>query len=208
MQPMRPHGHRAPPRLITMWPISPAAWRPVQALPFRTRPPPTPVPQKTPRIELVRLAGAQPELGHRPDPHVVAEVHGRADLVPEVRADRHRCLPVRDDVARARDGSRLGVDRARRPDAHAVERGRLDAGGLGRCRDRLGERPDDALLAGVLGRRHAVLSEHLGAAVHDDRLDLRASEIDASAHASYLPRRVGAGRYSAARADTGMPRSA
>src|SRR6478672_9654107 len=55
MQPRRPHGQRAPPRLITMWPISPAAWRPVQALPFRTRPPPTPVPQKTPRTDLYGL---------------------------------------------------------------------------------------------------------------------------------------------------------
>ena len=41
-----------------------------------------------------------------------------------------------------------------------------------------------------LGVGHAVLAEHLGAAVHDDRLDLRPSEIDASAHVSYLPRCV------------------
>ena len=34
-----------------MWPISPAAPRPVQRLPSRISPPPTPVPQKTPRIE-------------------------------------------------------------------------------------------------------------------------------------------------------------
>ena len=34
-----------------MWPISPAAPRPVQSLPSITTPPPTPVPQKTPRSE-------------------------------------------------------------------------------------------------------------------------------------------------------------
>src|ERR1700761_2335613 len=48
MQPRRPQGHLAPPRLITMWPISPAAPRPSHGLPPRINPPPTPVPQKTP----------------------------------------------------------------------------------------------------------------------------------------------------------------
>ena len=52
MQPWRPHGHFAPPTLTTMWPISPAASRPSQSLPSSTTPPPTPVPQNTPSIEL------------------------------------------------------------------------------------------------------------------------------------------------------------
>ena len=56
MQPLRPQGHLAPPRLTTMWPISPAAPRPSQGLPSRTRPPPTPVPQKTP----IRLWNSRP----------------------------------------------------------------------------------------------------------------------------------------------------
>ena len=56
MQPLRPHGHLAPPRLTTMWPISPAAPRPSQGLPSSTRPPPTPVPQKTP----IRLLNSRP----------------------------------------------------------------------------------------------------------------------------------------------------
>src|SRR2546423_10896749 len=55
MQPLRPHGHRAPSFFTTMWPISAAAPRPVHALPFRTMPPPTPVPQNTPRIDLYGL---------------------------------------------------------------------------------------------------------------------------------------------------------
>src|SRR3954471_6665187 len=55
MQPRRPHGQRAPPGLTTTWPISPAAPRPVHGLPSSTIPPPTPVPQNTPRIVLYGL---------------------------------------------------------------------------------------------------------------------------------------------------------
>src|SRR5256885_10851767 len=55
MQPLRPHGHRAPSFFTTMWPISAAAPRPCHGLPSRTMPPPTPVPQNTPRIDLYGL---------------------------------------------------------------------------------------------------------------------------------------------------------
>src|SRR3954469_11471199 len=51
MQPRRPHGQRAPSRLTTMWPISPAPPRPCHSWPSRMIPPPTPVPQKTPSSE-------------------------------------------------------------------------------------------------------------------------------------------------------------
>src|SRR6185295_9134246 len=50
MQPTRPHGHVRPSLLTTMWPISPAPPRPSHSLPSRIRPPPTPVPQNTPRM--------------------------------------------------------------------------------------------------------------------------------------------------------------
>src|SRR5215203_2534958 len=56
MQPLRPQVHRAPPIFTTMWPISAAAPRPSHGLPSRTRPPPTPVPQKTP----IRLWNSRP----------------------------------------------------------------------------------------------------------------------------------------------------
>src|SRR3954466_7904805 len=55
MQPLRPHGHCAPSFFTTTCPISAAAPRPCHALPSRTMPPPTPVPQNTPRIELYGL---------------------------------------------------------------------------------------------------------------------------------------------------------
>src|ERR1700691_381699 len=52
MQPRRPHVQRAPSISTTTCPISPAPPRPVQGLPSRIRPPPTPVPQNTPSSEL------------------------------------------------------------------------------------------------------------------------------------------------------------
>src|SRR5437870_13253104 len=55
MQPWRPHGHSAPSFFTTTCPISAAAPRPSHGLPFSTIPPPTPVPQKTPRIDLYGL---------------------------------------------------------------------------------------------------------------------------------------------------------
>src|SRR3954452_7170829 len=51
MHPSRPHGHCAPSRFTTMWPISPAPPRPCHSRPSRMIPPPTPVPQKTPSSE-------------------------------------------------------------------------------------------------------------------------------------------------------------
>src|SRR2546423_10470154 len=57
----RPHGHLSPPCLTTTWPISPAEPRPTHCLPFRIKPPPTPVPQKTPRIESYDLPARSEE---------------------------------------------------------------------------------------------------------------------------------------------------
>ena len=52
MQPLRPQVQRAPFSLTTTWPISAAAPRPIQGLPWRMIPPPTPVPQQTPSSDL------------------------------------------------------------------------------------------------------------------------------------------------------------
>src|SRR5919202_835224 len=51
MRPSRPQPRRSPPIRTTTWPISPAAPRPIQGRPSSTIPPPTPVPQNTPRSE-------------------------------------------------------------------------------------------------------------------------------------------------------------
>src|SRR5262245_34436931 len=60
MHPGCPALQRGPPRLMTMWPISPAAPRPSHGLPLSTRPPPTPVPQKTPSTDLYGFPAPNP----------------------------------------------------------------------------------------------------------------------------------------------------
>src|SRR5439155_20367794 len=47
--PRRPSEHIRPPSFTIVWPISPAAPRPTRRVPSSTSPPPTPVPQNTPR---------------------------------------------------------------------------------------------------------------------------------------------------------------
>ena len=116
MQPLRPQGHLAPPRLTTMWPISPAAPRPSQGLPSRIRPPPTPVPQKTP-IRLRELApGAEVELGFGRDLDVIADLDRRAKVALERLGEGEALVPV-GQVARAGDdaGLLVGVALASRP---------------------------------------------------------------------------------------------
>ena len=81
MQPRRPHGHRAPPRSTTMWPISPAAPRPIQRLPSRIRPAADPGAPEDPEDRLVRLAGAELELGVGGDVDVVGDPHRGAERV-------------------------------------------------------------------------------------------------------------------------------
>src|SRR4051812_4093785 len=53
---------------------------------------------------VVPLAGAEGRLGHRGDVDVVAERHGRAEVVAQRRREREGALPA-GEVARARDGA-------------------------------------------------------------------------------------------------------
>ena len=105
MQPRRPHGQRAPPRRTTTWPISPAGPRPSQGLPSSTMPPPTPVPQKTPRTESRVAGGAELELRVGRDLDVVAE-RPAAPRPPASSCRAGRCLPVA-EVAHVGDGARV-----------------------------------------------------------------------------------------------------
>ena len=113
MQPRRPHGQWAPPRLTTMWPISPAPPRPSHGLPSRISPPPTPVPQNTPEHRLVRLAGAERELGLGRDLDVVADHDLGAELLRQRLAELERAVPV-GEVAGVGDRAGLLVDVTRR----------------------------------------------------------------------------------------------
>src|SRR3954470_22073159 len=55
MQPLRPQPHLSPPGWTPTAPTCRAEPRPAHCLPSRMRPPPTPVPQNRPRIELYGL---------------------------------------------------------------------------------------------------------------------------------------------------------
>src|SRR3954452_19923451 len=84
-----------------------------------------------PEQRAVALAGAERRLGHGGDVDVVAERHGRAEIVLQRRRERERALPPR-QVARARDRAVLVVHVAGRADA--------DRGQLTRVRVRAGGR--------------------------------------------------------------------
>ena len=183
MQPRRPQPHLAPLMRTTMWPISPAVLRPTHGLPSRIRPPPTPVPQKTPSSAVVLARGADLELGVGREVDVVAERDRRAaELLLERLAQVERARPL-GQVHGAGDGALRVVDAARRADADAGEVG--DASGrppraTPRARRPCAPRsPSGPPLSGVWSR---FAPEHLVVVVlvHDRGLDLRAAEVDAA----------------------------
>ena len=182
---MRPQGHLAPPRLTTTWPISPAAPRPSQGLPSRTRPPPTPVPQKTP----IRLWNCWP--APRWNSASVATWTSLPTLtaVPSVLAE---------DSASGKLPSQPGRFRRRGDDAGLLVgvpgRADPDAGQVGRSRPRLPWPPRAAPPPSPRrrppGRRWwewgcRACAGDLAAPVDDRRLDLGAAEVDAAAQVSH-----------------------
>src|SRR5215212_3993460 len=137
----------------------------------------------------VALAGAERRLGHGGDVDVVAERYGRAEIVLQRRGERERALPA-GQVARARDRAVLVVHVAGRADADRGQIARVRAGGRGGAADGLGDRGGDVRRAARRGGRGALVADDGVALVHDDRLDLRATEVDAraQAHAVIEPR--------------------
>ena len=101
-----------------MWPISPAAPRPIQVLPSRMIPPPTPVPQKTPEQRLAALAAPSSYSAWRRPRRRCRGRSAQPELLGEGRRQRERLLPV-GQVARLGHGAGLGVDGARRAHADA-----------------------------------------------------------------------------------------
>ena len=97
MHPRRPQPHLAPLMRTTMWPISPAVSRPTHGWPSRIRPPPTPVPQKTPSSVSHVLGRADLELGVGREVDVVAEADRRAaELLLERLAQVEAAASTRD----------------------------------------------------------------------------------------------------------------
>src|SRR3954447_21027769 len=137
----------------------------------------------------VAPAGAERRLGHGGDVDVVAERHGRAEIVLQCRGERERALPA-GQVARARDRAALVVHVAGRAHADRGQLARVRAGGRGGAADRLGDRGGDVRRAARRRGRRPLVADDGVALVHDDRLDLRATEVDAraQAHAVIQPR--------------------
>ena len=88
----------------------------------------------------------------------------------------------------------IGVDLARRADAHAGERTGVGAGGGGRLAHDLRHRGGDSRGAFVEWRRPTRLSLRPALGVHHHRLDLGAPEIDAAAHAHRADTKCRVGR--------------
>ena len=161
----RPRGRSRPPRPGRL-----------HGLPSSTSPPPTPVPQKTPSSELYGLArrrGGTPRRS-RPARRCRART-AQPKALFERRPEREAALPA-GQVARARDGAAL--DRARRADADARERLRVDARFARRVAQRRLHLRGHVRGPAARGRAAPRRAAHLAALVDDHRLDLRAAEID------------------------------
>ena len=156
MQPLRPQGHLAPPRLTTMWPISPAAPRPSQGLPSRIEPAADAGAPEDADQALELAPGAEVELGLGRDLDVVADPDLGAERLLRASRRAGSCPPSRAGCGRRRrrrsSRRRRRGSRPRRPPGRAVSTpaclGRLAQ----RRRHRRRRRPAGPPLVGV-GRR-------------------------------------------------------
>ena len=164
MQPLRPQGHLAPPRLTTMWPISPAAPRPSQGLPSRIRPPPTPVPQKTP----IRVENSRPAPSWNSASVATWTSLPTLTSVPSaffsVSAEREAALPAGQVACAAETTPVFSSASPGEPTPTPARSSVADAGGLGRLAHRRGHRLGDVLRAAARRRRVARFAEHLAPA--------------------------------------------
>ena len=128
MQPRLPQGQRAPPRLTTMWPISPAEPRPCQSLAAEDEAAADPGAPEDAEHRVVVAAGAELALGVGRDADVVADRRPGAERLGEPRAERE--APVQSGRFRAFETiPAFGLDLAGRADADPGQRAGLDAGG-------------------------------------------------------------------------------
>src|SRR4051812_11835275 len=186
MQPLRPHVQRAPSRLTTTWPISPAAPRPSHGRPSRTMPPPTPVPQNTPSRERYG----------RPAPSSASASVAtwtslpRATRVPSALDSWSASgkLPSQSGRLRALvtvpfSPSTSPGEPTPTPSSSAVwTPAALAASPRAPA---MAPRQVGGPAAGRGG--HTDLAAHLVICVDDDRLDLRPAEVDAAAHGASVP---------------------
>jgi hypothetical protein len=125
-------------------------------------------------------ARAELRFGVERDADVVAQVHGTSQRFRELRAEQDLALEAH-QVARSRDGAACRVDGARAAHADPVQVGQLRARIVGRGAHALGQGLDDAPRSAVVRRRSARAAQDAPVCRDDDRLDLRAAQVDAAA---------------------------
>ena len=128
MQPLRPQGHLAPPRLTTMWPISPGRAAPEPGLAVDDQAAADPGAPEDADQGRELAPGAELELGFGRDLDVVADPHLGAELALQRLGEREAALPAGQVLGRGDDaGLLVGVAGRADPDPGQV---------LGRARPR------------------------------------------------------------------------
>ncbi len=204
MQPLRPHGQRAPPRTTTTWPISPAAPRPSHRSPLENETAAHAGAPEDAEDGPKRPPGAELELRVGRDVDVVADTDVGPESPCQRLAERVAARPI-GEVAGVRDDPGLLVGVAGRADAHARKVRRLHTrgfGGLVECAD---HRLSHILRAALRGRRVTRLSGDLAVGCDDRRLDLRSAEIDSPAKRLLFGHMPSLGRASAQRCAKSSP---
>ena len=178
MQPRRPQVQRAPPIFTTMCPISPAAPRPVHALPSRISPLPTPVPQNTPSSEL--YSRPAPSLNSASVatwtslPTLTSQPSARSSVAASGKAPSQS-----GEIAGARDGPPASIVPGEPTPTPASAAGSTSAA---LAASRSAASISTATSAGppLVGVGPAGRAEHAVVLVDDRRLDLGAAEIYAA----------------------------
>ena len=175
MQPLRPHGHLAPPRLTTMWPISPAAPRPSHGLPSRTGRRRRRCPRRR-RAARELASGAELELGFGRDLDVVADPDRGAELVFERLGEREAAVPAGQVLRRETTPVFSSASPGEPTPTPASSRSRRRRP----RRPRASPRPSPRRRPRAAARRRRVarFAEHLALGVDDGGLDLRPTEVD------------------------------
>ena len=179
---------RRPPGFTQTWPISPAEPRPCTSRPSSTSPPPTPVPQKTPRNDCAPRPAPKRRSASTATLTSLPTTTGTPEALRQDGAERERPVPAF-DVRDLDHRTRVGVDAPGRAHADPCQLGDADSRGGRRLRD--GDRDVLRDLRRAAARRRAAprAAEHRAVPVGDDGLDLRPAEVHAGAEAGGHGRR-------------------
>jgi hypothetical protein len=174
MQPLRPQGHLAQPRLPAQHEAAADA-----------------SPPEDPEQALELPAGAEVELGFGRDLDVVADPDLGPQLLLQLCGEREAAFPV-GQVFRRGDDAGLLVGVAGRADADPGKLAALDPGFLRRVLERRGHRRRNVLGSAAGRRRPPRLPDHVATAVDDRGLDLGAAEVDAATQVRHAPQSTSA----------------